>query len=68
MTVEQLIRKLSKLPPDMKVVVNNSRDYEQIDEVEGLAVGDYSYSLCGGSLEKVTNKRDSKNVNAVMII
>ena len=68
MTVGQLIQKLSKLPSDMKVVIDNSRDYEDIDEVKGIVGGIFSNGFCGGSFEKVTSKGELKNINSVMIV
>ena len=66
MTVDELIVELAKLPGDLEVVVDNSRDYEEINPAQGVAKGKYSRGKCSGHFEYHDRYKD--DINAVMIV
>lgn len=65
MTVSELIKELSKYPPDLNVVVDvNSKyleSYEIYDKVSKITEGKFNYTKCGGIFQANNDKWIDKN-------
>lgn len=65
MTVRELKAILDSYPDDLKVIINNSRDYEDFGEVENVSIGTFNNGFCGGQFEYA--KRWNRAVNSVVL-
>ena len=65
MTIRELKAILNSYPEDFKVVINNSRDYEDFGEVEDVEMGTFNYGFGGGQF-KYAEKWNS-DVNSVIL-
>ena len=65
MTIRELKAILNSYPDDFKVVVDNSRDYEDFGEVENVNIGTFSNGFCGGKFEY--SEKWNRNVNSIIL-
>ena len=65
MTVRELKAILDSYPDDLKVVINNSRDYEDFGEVEDVSTGTFSNGFGGGQFEYA--KKWNRDVNSIVL-
>ena len=65
MTISELKAILNSYPDDFKVILNNSRDYEDFDEAKEVSIGIFNYGFCGGHFEYA--KKSNPNVNSIIL-
>ena len=65
MTIRELKAILNSYPEEFKVVINNSRDYEDFGEVEDVEMGTFSNGFCGGQFEYA--EKWNSDVNSIIL-
>ena len=65
MSIRELKAILNSYPEEFKVVINNSRDYEDFGEVENVSIGTFSNGFGGGKFEYT--EKWNRNVNSVVL-
>ena len=65
MTIRELKAILNSYPEEFKVVINNSRDYEDFGEVEDVEIGTFSRGFGGGQFEYA--KKWNQDVNSIIL-
>lgn len=65
MTIRKLKAILNSYPEEFKVVINNSRDYEDFDEVKHVSIGTFSHGFCGGQFEYA--EKWNRDVNSIIL-
>lgn len=65
MTIRELKAILNSYPDEFKVVINNSRDYEDFGEVENVSIGTFNHGFCGGKFEYA--EKWNRDVNSIIL-
>ena len=65
MTIRELKAILNSYPDEFKVVINNSRDYEDYGEVEDVEIGTFSHGFGGGHFEYA--EKWNRDVNSIIL-